>query len=318
MRIGLIGWFGAHNIGDELACHIVREGLQRRLHCEVEVLSTARYISAPHSGVISVCELPGPCFWSRYDALCWGPGGMLPGAAMLLQDHMPSVNIPQVVVSSSWPEEAATVDLLRHCRLLWSRIPAVATDGPPVIIAPDCAYALHVEPNPQPDLHNIVICPSAQCPKEGLARLTTFARTALRKGYRVDFYPAASSPGNMDILTCWELAKATGGLCYQDVPNWAEALYIIRKAALVVSFRKHPAIMAQLLGIPSVVCDYWGVFRPVQEVAGGDSLILGGPLEVGTEAQWLEALGHREVSFDSAPARARVNAALDTVADAIA
>lgn len=323
MRVGLIGWFRAHNVGDELALHVASEGLRRRLNCEVEALSTARFISAPHCGVTSLSEQPGRSFWSRYDALCWGPGGMLPGAPMMLQGHLPPWELPQVILSSVWTPGPETDALLQRCRLAWSRCACVGDTGTtPVIVAPDCAYGLHVTPVAEPDTHTIVVCPSARCPELARRRIGSFVRKALAEGYSVLLYPAASSPGDMDIIACWLLAQATGATCYQDVPNWQETMYIIRHAALVVTLRKHPAIMAQLLGVPSVVCDYWGVFRPLQDVSGGDSLIIGGPIEAGGEvgavAEWLACLEHRAVGFDRAAARARVNAALDAVAEAIA
>lgn len=91
--------------------------------------------------------------------------------------------------------------------------------------------------------------------------------------------------------------------------------------ALVVTFRKHPAIMAQLLGVPSVVCDYWGSFGPLQGVSGGDSLILGGPREsggsVGSAGEWLDCLHYQTADLCRREARERVNQALDEVAEAL-
>jgi hypothetical protein len=323
-RIGLVGWFDAHNIGDELARHVVQEGLQRRFPCEVDALSTARFLSARHcGGVVSLQEECGAAFWRRYDAICWGPGGIMPGAFQLLEERLPPLDVPQVIISSAWAPGAAVGPLLARCCCAWSRVPLTTeTPGLPVMVAPDVAYGLRVQPVAEPTDKTVLVCPSYRCPPLGRRRLRAFIASAQRRGYEVILYPVAASPGDMDILACDELARATGARCYVDVPNWRETMYMIRRAALVVSFRKHVAVLAQMLGVPSVVCDYWGNFGPMQDVARGDSLLLGGPREgtgdVGTDAQWQAALEHRTVSFEPEQARRRVNAALDAVAEAIA
>lgn len=232
VRIGLIGWFGVHNIGDELALHVVREGLRQRLHCEIDTLSTARRLTAHDYGLTAVRDRPDACFWAQYDALCWGPGGMLPGAPRLLRGYLPPLDIPQAIVSSSWREDDETMlPLLRRCRLAWTRrkLSPLAT-GPRIIVAPDCAYGLRVLPVRRRESWTIIVCPSARCPTRGQERLRLLTEAAMIEGYKVVFYAAAASPGDMDIVFCARLAEQTGAEYYQDVPTWQEALETFRGA----------------------------------------------------------------------------------------
>ena len=287
-----IGNFGAHNIGDDLLLHVLRQNWPE----PIDALSYSRRASVPDAGVWSMHD-GARLRLAPYDTVILGPGGVFPGYAA----------IPDAWVESG--RDALCSEALRGKRVLalgvgWFPIadtraifdtrrlldcaeailardaPMAAVAGPGAVLGPDLAYGLAVDDRLFGARDNsVLICPN-ETPRP--MRDTVFevctqaARDYVALGLNPLLVPCSASFAEVDIILCKEVADAAGVPWYPTVLTWQEFLPMAARAHSVLTFRKHAAVMAQLVGTPSVVWDSRGAFAGLQAEAKGYSVVAGG------------------------------------------
>jgi len=310
LRIAIWGGWAYNRPGDDIILRTLRDGLIERLPgVEVTGLTIGRS-TATHDGAILPVSHVTPETVAPYDVFIIGPGGNWPGVAELVDMAAtairPTITIGVGYCNLAGDDPASGADqcegLLWRMRYIGCRdmimegIARKATaPGVSVSLCPDLAYAARFPQARQTHLGSpgpAAICTQAYLPGAFREYIEDLARYLLDEGSEVWALPNANPAGQTDMMACAALAERVPGIrlieACCDVEEFAGYLSQI---GCLYSTRKHGAIMAQLMGIPSAVIDWTGAFAPLQLVAGGFSKVLGNRQGPGDPAEWRAGLG---------------------------
>ena len=329
-----IGNFGAHNIGDDLLLHVLRQNWPE----PIDALTYSRRASVPDAGIWSMHD-GARLRLDAYDTVILGPGGVFPGYANIpdawLEGGRDALRREAIqgkrvlALGVGWfPREnhiaeqlaiADTKALLLDAETVLARDANMAAiAGSSAMICPDLAYGLTVDDALFGERgRQVLVCPNATITDGSRVVCTQAIRDCQALGLEPLLVPCSASFKEIDSILCHEISQATGAPWYPTVLTWQEFLPLAARAHSVLTFRKHAAVMAQLVGTPSLCVDSRGAFAGIQEVAGGYSVVVGGLGEAPTipsdliaslpetvPTEWRERLVH---------ARERVTTALASV-----
>jgi hypothetical protein len=288
-----IGNFGAHNIGDDLLLHVLRQNWPE----PIDALTYSRRASVPDAGIWSMHD-GARLRLDAYDTVILGPGGVFPGYAnipdawieggrdalrpeSLQGKRVLALGVGWFPLQNHMAEQIAIADtrmLLKDAGCVLARDARMAAIGGAMAwLCPDLAYGLAVDDTLFEERgRTVVVCPNVtleDASREVCARAVADCRSL---GLEPLVVACSASFSEVDAILCHEISRATGAPWYPTVLTWQEFLPLAARAHSVLTLRKHAAVMAQLVGTPSVVWDGRGAFAGMQEVAGGYSVVEGG------------------------------------------
>jgi len=233
MRIGVLGWFGYCNAGDDR----IAEVLTRRL----ESFHLTFLPSVP----------PPPEVANWFDAILLTGGSWHPRNGLAIEFHRWSrgVNVPILAlglgVESMTPElRAGSVALLRRCDMVWVRDEEsrqLLGDSANIVVGPDLTW---VDP---------------YLAGKGGSTIALNLRPWSRVGWSPeDWVRAARGLGQEEKLEAWPLALADARLLGKFLGGVPDAFdpEIARCSRLVVSMRLHGLIFAAQMGVPAIGIRY--------------------------------------------------------------
>jgi hypothetical protein len=282
-KIGMVGGFAAHNIGDDLCYDVFTEELSKYGEYEFTKLtfsvnkSTRNYVS------LKDCS---PDIFSNFDVIVWGPGGIFPGVVTAIPKWgIKMAGVPHIGVSCGYfpgntPEEVITRFIGNNFHFMWCRDRYMLQfcNNAEVygIEAPDCAYGKDLTSSRSliVNREKVVIAPKAIQTLEVTRVLGNVINKLGDAGKSTVLIPTSAVAGEMDIIVCNDLFREADSLLVEGVLSYDDVIDIVRDAELVITLRKHTAVIAQMLGVPSIVWDCWGAMEPLQEVSSGFSKIV--------------------------------------------
>lgn len=311
MTIGLMCVAGTHNVGDDLIQDTLCTHLAAAIPgVHIERLTYALSADYPERYIRSLWANPRAVFMGL-DALLIGPGGMFPGMAeqaawapaevwfdLSRLAAVPSFGVglgytPAHARSSS--AEDLTRTWLEALRWSWVRdslLGAMLPDGRGGIY-PDASYLLAPEflemRVPADQRSGTVIVPCSDVPSLRRA-LCNAAVTYARDDEPVTLLSATAGSGETDRRLCEEMARGAGFDFCTDVLPWREFAARIARSRFVISSRAHPAIIADMLGVPFVSMDPLGKWLPIAAVCGAQGPARSPEAIMETHAQALAGL----------------------------
>ena len=299
-RVGIVGGFGTHNIGDDLMLHVVSKAITERLpQATIWKLTYGCKYHQYDNHILSMRNNPTQCILdSELDLIVWGPGGLFPGVATVqnwcpegVVDFEALGDIPHIGVGLGYFLQRGVYDLasekeqdsyeatrkmLRHFKWLGVRDKFLAKlcedAGIEYTIAPDLAYGYNPQllPPCQETSDVVLVSPRYGHVPAVVTALTDMIHWLLELGWRVKLVPSQAALGDMDLLLCHDIQKAIPLVeVVEDVVSYEDFFHLLADCAALYSLSKHPSILANMMGVPVWIYDYRA---NIQQICGAETI----------------------------------------------
>jgi len=274
MHIGVLGWLGAPNLGDEAAYDLLVAGIQARLPGASFVRLTPFTVARD---AFPLRVIPSQGLGAFCDALVLGPGGMFPGGLSWLGVLCNSLgSVPLYAASVGWSPSIATPQAerdtawwLRRFAFVWARDETfgnlAAQAEVPCVVAPDVVYSAQPAPEERDPLA-VAIMPNSTRPDLRPAFAALVARL-VAEGRRPVLLPASGLAEQDDIAEC--KALAVEGTVLRGLWPWQDVAREVARCSACYSARKHGAVLAEVSGVSSAAVDVTGGLAGLLGVSGG-------------------------------------------------